>query len=83
MNKVRELIEFGAKLNIRDDARGWSPLHEAAYFGFINVVRVLIQHGANFDIKDKGRRTPLQLANFYCKILLFSVKFKQKFVKLF
>lgn len=48
---VRLLIEdFGADVNVIDEA-GYSPLHLAAKYGFIDIMHILIDHGSmvNFN----------------------------------
>ena len=32
---------------------GNSPLHEAAYFGYLDTVKVLLQHGADLSLCNK------------------------------
>ena len=39
-----------------------SPLHNAAYWGHINIVELLLDNGAEVDIKNKYRNTPLHYA---------------------
>ena len=51
-------------MNCRDYV-GWTPLHEASYNDFADIVEVLIEHGAN--INDRGTNdcdgmTPLHKA---------------------
>jgi ankyrin repeat protein len=42
-----------------DDARGYTALHQAAYYGNVDAVRVLLKHGANPRARDgKWRATP-------------------------
>ena len=49
---VRLLIEdYNADVNVLDEA-GYSPLHLAAKYGFIDIMHILIDHGSliNFHI---------------------------------
>ena len=40
------------------DARGWTPLHGAAYRGSLPIIRILVDYGARLDAKtfEAGRR---------------------------
>lgn len=51
IEKVEKLIEDGHSPNVRDNC-GWTPLHEAANHGFVDIARLLINAGAN--INDPG-----------------------------
>ena len=73
---VRLLIEeFGADVNVIDEA-GYSPLHLAAKYGFLDIMHILIDHGSlvNFNTSavenktmDDGWRRPT--AHFYSDVL--------------
>jgi len=56
------LIQHGAPINAKDIA-GNTPLHLAARYGFVNVVKVLIASGADVNAKDANGMTPLQIAS--------------------
>lgn len=47
---VKELIAGGADVNARDGA-GWTPLHEAARHGRVQMVEVLLEHGADAEAR--------------------------------
>ena len=38
--------------------RKTSPLHEAAYYGHVNVMKILLDHGANQYALDKVHTQP-------------------------
>ncbi|XP_066927679.1 BRCA1-associated RING domain protein 1-like isoform X1 [Clytia hemisphaerica] len=58
-DRVKELLELGAKPNTKDFA-GWTPLHEACNHGFTEVVELLLQHGAYVDdVAGDDMETPL------------------------
>ena len=46
---VRVLIDGGADMDARDHGFGRTPLHVAAAFGTVEVVRILIAAGANVN----------------------------------
>jgi hypothetical protein len=55
------LIAAGADANDRD-CNGNTPLHDAACYGRVKVLRMLIEHGANPDTVNKDGKTDLQAA---------------------
>jgi ankyrin repeat protein len=59
--KIKELIEKGADVNIGDD-QGKRALHYAALFGKTKTVKVLIEKGADINATDNSMYVPLHLA---------------------
>ena len=55
------LIKAGGDINSKD-ARGLTPLHEAARWGWNDVVRFLVSHGADLNAKDNRGNTPVDSA---------------------
>lgn len=43
---------------------GWSPLHEAACKGYLDVCKMLIKHGAEVNVHGYCDETPLHDAAF-------------------
>jgi ankyrin repeat protein len=55
------LIKAGGDINSKD-ARGLTPLHEAARWGWNDVVTFLAQNGADLNAKDNRGLTPIDSA---------------------
>ena len=55
------LIAAGGDINAKDN-RGLTPLHEAARWGWNDVVTFLVSKGANLDAKDNRGMTPVDSA---------------------
>jgi ankyrin repeat protein len=45
-----------------EDNSGWTPLHSAAFNGFLNQIPNALLTNENLTFKDKYNRTPLELA---------------------
>ena len=56
------LLAAGADVNAKDRTRGLSPLHEAARWGWNDVVRFLVDHGADLRATDSRGLTPVDSA---------------------
>ncbi len=50
-------------MNVKNNNKGFTPLHEAAISGHLNVVKKLIEKGAKVYDKNNYGLTPLELAN--------------------
>jgi ankyrin repeat protein len=55
------LIDAGANVNLQD-TDGWAPLHVAAYYRQVKIVRMLIDAGAKKDIENIEGGIPYDLA---------------------
>jgi len=44
------------------ESDGETPLHQAAYYGHLEVAKLLLEHGARRHIKNNEDETPLDLA---------------------
>ena len=52
----------GVDINLKSALDGYSPLHEAASSGFLNVVKLLVDKGANINQVSFHDETPLHVA---------------------
>jgi serine/threonine-protein phosphatase 6 regulatory ankyrin repeat subunit B len=49
-------------VNVENDEYGWTPLHEAADNGHVEIVRLLLQNGAEVNARGVWDMTPLHEA---------------------
>jgi ankyrin repeat protein len=56
------LLAAGADINGKDRTRGLTPLHEAARWGWNEVVRFLVAQGASLTAADSRGMTPVDSA---------------------
>jgi ankyrin repeat protein len=59
---LKLLIAAGGNINAKDGARGLTPLHEAARWGWNDVVTFLVEIGADLNAKDNRGLTPVDSA---------------------
>ncbi|KAK6526495.1 hypothetical protein TWF694_005078 [Orbilia ellipsospora] len=57
---VELFLKYGTEVAI-EDSRGWTPLHIAAYYGFVEIGELLLDHGADVNL-GPGGYTPLHIA---------------------
>lgn len=60
---VERMITATASLMSEVDPFGQTPLHIAAYEGYMDIVEYLIQLGASLSVQDKNGWTPLHCAS--------------------
>jgi len=60
--EVKQLIIGGHDVNQRDEKYGFTPLHQAVFFGHGEIVEYLIARGADVNAKNDAGSTPLYLA---------------------
>ncbi|HEX5111122.1 MAG TPA: ankyrin repeat domain-containing protein [Vicinamibacterales bacterium] len=58
---LKLLLAAGGKINEKD-SRGLTPLHEAARWGWNDVVTFLVENGADLNAKDNRGNTPVDSA---------------------
>ena len=61
IESLKLLLKAGGDINAKD-SRGLSPLHEAARWGWNDVVRFLVENGADLNAKDNRGNTPVDSA---------------------
>jgi ankyrin repeat protein len=61
IDSLKLLLKAGGDVNGRD-SRGLTPLHEAARWGWNDVVQFLVENGADLNAKDSRGNTPVDSA---------------------
>jgi ankyrin repeat protein len=61
IESLKLLLQAGGNINAKD-ARGLTPLHEAARWGWNDVVQFLVANGADLNAKDTRGNTPVESA---------------------
>jgi ankyrin repeat protein len=61
IDSLKLLIKSGGDINTKD-SRGLTPLHEAARWGWNDVVQFLVASGADLNAKDNRGNTPVDSA---------------------
>jgi hypothetical protein len=67
MDAVRQHIQAGSDLDVREPTIGSSPLITAAVFGKTEVARALIEAGADVNLQNQEGSTALHSAAFLCR----------------
>lgn len=62
MDAAKYLMQLGADVNAAD-ARGYTPLHGAAYLGNHELIAYLMDHGADIKAVAKDKNTVADMAN--------------------
>lgn len=64
---VRLMLDVGFPVNFPESSHGYSPLHNAAWGGYANLVELLIERGAEVNAKDPVyKATPFGWALHCC-----------------
>lgn len=58
---AERLVARGAGVNTKQGG-GWTPLHQAAIHGQVELARLLLRHGADVNAQAENGKTPLALA---------------------
>ena len=62
LEKVKTLLQDNPDLAFSKDTKGWTPLHEAAFWDRKDVAESLLANKAKVNAKDNYGQTPLHLA---------------------
>ena len=65
---VKQHIEAGTDINVKDQMSGSTPLITAATFGKTAIAKALIDANADLDVKNNEGSTALHAAAFFCHI---------------
>ncbi len=65
---VKQHIEAGTDINLKEPNSGSTPLITAATFGKTAIVKALIDANADLNIKNNEGSTALHTAAFFCRI---------------
>lgn len=68
LEAVKQHIEAGTDINMKDQMSGSTPLITAATFGKSAIAKVLINANADLDLKNNEGSTALHAAAFFCRI---------------
>ncbi|KAG7820249.1 hypothetical protein KL928_001686 [Ogataea angusta] len=84
IDKVREYIESGSYTANSKDPNGYTPMHAAASYGNLDLLRYLVSQGGDINIQDSDGDTPLhhvetlKAARFLIEELKADIKIKNK-----
>jgi hypothetical protein len=67
LEAIRQHIEAGSDLNVKDPKGGACPLSTAALFWQTEAARALIEAGADINCRGNDGATPLHVAAFFCR----------------
>lgn len=68
LEMVKQHIEAGTDINVKDQMSGSTPLITAATFGKTAIAKALIDANADLDLKNNEGSTALHAAAFFCRI---------------
>lgn len=60
---VEYLLDKGLQVNLKFGDQGWTPLHSAAYGGFLTPVKLLVAKNADVRARANSGHLPFDIAN--------------------
>ncbi|XP_049991309.1 2-5A-dependent ribonuclease [Alexandromys fortis] len=70
VDRIQQLLDRGADVNVCEDIGGWTPLHNAVKLGRVDIVDVLLRHGADPHRRKKNGATPFIIAGTHGDVRL-------------
>ena len=62
IDAVRLMLDVGFPVNFPETSHGYSPLHNAAWGGYADLVELLLERGADVNLEDPGHNsTPFRV----------------------
>lgn len=68
LEAVKQHIEAGTDINVKEPFGGSTPLTSAATFGKTDIAKALIDAGADLSLKNNDGSTALHVAAFFCRV---------------
>lgn len=65
---VRQHIEAGTDINVKEPFSGSTPIITATTFGKTEIAKLLIDSGVDLSIANNDGSTPLHSAAFFCRL---------------
>jgi ankyrin repeat protein len=62
VESLKLILDAGGEINAKDNIRGQTPLHGAAFWGWNAAVQLLVDRGADLNAKDNQGKTPIDSA---------------------
>ncbi|GBN14582.1 Serine/threonine-protein phosphatase 6 regulatory ankyrin repeat subunit B [Araneus ventricosus] len=65
-DEVKMLLDLGAKINVRNQSSGVTPLHVAVCYGNKDIIEMLLRYGADIHSLDGSGDMPIHSAAKFC-----------------
>lgn len=77
VDRVQQLLEQGADVNVCEESWGWTPLLNAVQIGSVDIVNLLLGHGADPHRRKKNGATPFIIAGINGDVRLLQILLSQ------